>query len=55
MSEDVKHTFAWTIERFSERQEQNSQVTSVTIFLSTLTYDMLFAVSLVQQVHHPRS
>ena len=26
VSEDVKHTFAWTIERFSERQEQNSQV-----------------------------
>jgi len=25
VSEDVKHTFAWTIERFSERQEQNSQ------------------------------
>ena len=26
ISEDVKHTFAWTIERFSERQEPNSQV-----------------------------
>ena len=26
MSDDVKHTFAWTIERFSERQEPNSQV-----------------------------
>ena len=25
ISEDVKHTFAWTIERFSERQEPNSQ------------------------------
>jgi len=25
VSEDVKHTFAWTIERFSERQEPNSQ------------------------------
>jgi len=25
VSEDVKHTFAWTIEKFSERQETNSQ------------------------------
>jgi len=25
VGEDVKHTFVWTIERFSERQEQNSQ------------------------------
>ena len=31
----MKHTFAWTIERFSERQEQNSQVISVTIFVKT--------------------
>ena len=30
VSEDVKHTFAWTIERFSERQEQNSQVGGIT-------------------------
>ena len=32
----MKHTFAWTIERFSERQEQNSQVISVTTFVITL-------------------
>jgi len=25
VNDDVKHTFAWTIERFSERQETNSQ------------------------------
>ena len=25
VGEDVKHTFVWTIERFSERQEQNTQ------------------------------
>jgi len=25
VGEDIKHTFVWTIERFSERQEQNSQ------------------------------
>ena len=48
MSEDVKHTFAWTIERFSERQEQNSQVISVTTFVITLIYVFFYAVSLVK-------
>ena len=34
VGEDIKHTFVWTIERFSERQEQNSQVGVVKTFLT---------------------
>ena len=29
VGDDVKHVFAWTIEKFSERQEPNSQVKSI--------------------------
>ena len=65
VGEDVKHTFVWTIERFSERQEQNSQVktlNSSNLYISNipsfLSLTPLFPinvslVSLVQQVHNP--
>ena len=60
MSEDVKHTFAWTIERFSERQEQNSHVGGATEWMvsGVWSYVMLllhFPVFVVEQIYHPRS
>ena len=60
VSEDVKHTFAWTIERFSERQEQNSQVggTAEWMVSGVWSYVMLLLhipVLVVEQIYHPRS